>query len=152
MLKVELRVCPGTLLASAWPSDHEANRGEQQKSARLDVEIFPVLRQSATSVEPRQAALDPASLGQHDKALDLIGSFDDLQLGLRQGTLQRFLKLRPLIATISIKLYQERKHAEQRGQQHRAAVTILDVRGSHDGLQQQTLGINQDMPLLSLDL
>ena len=33
-----------------------------------------------------------------------------------------------------------------------AAVAILDVGGCDDGMQQQTLGIDQDMALLAFDL
>jgi hypothetical protein len=57
---------------------------------------------------------------------------------------QRLLELRPLIAAIGVKLQQERKHSKQGRQQHGAAITILDVGGSHDGMQHETLGIDQD--------
>ena len=46
----------------------------------------------------------------------------------------------------------ETEQPEQGGQQHGAAVTILDIGGGHDGVQHETLSINQDMPLLALDL
>jgi hypothetical protein len=41
-----LRVCSETFLDSAKPSDHEANRGEEQEGAGLQVEVLPVLGQS----------------------------------------------------------------------------------------------------------
>ena len=62
------------------------------------------------------------------------------------------LELRPLIAAVGIELQQKREHPEQGGQQHGAAVAILDVGGRHDGVQHETLGVDQDMPLLALDL
>jgi hypothetical protein len=42
--------------------------------------------------------------------------------------------------------------AEQARDQQRAAVAVLDVGGVHDGVHQQALGIDEDVPLLAFDL
>ena len=61
-------------------------------------------------------------------------------------------KPRSLIAAVGIELQQKRKHAEQRRHQQFAAVAILDVGGVHDGVDQQALRVDENMPLLALDL
>ena len=40
---------------------------------------------------------------------------------------------------------------EERGQQQKAAIAILNIGGMHDAAQQETLRINENMPLLTLD-
>src|SRR5208337_5442253 len=62
------------------------------------------------------------------------------------------LELRPLMAGVGIELDQERESAEEARHQQRAAVAILDVGGMHDRVHQQPLGIDEDVPLLALDL
>jgi hypothetical protein len=47
---------------------------------------------------------------------------------------------------------QERIEPEQGRNQQHAAIAILDVGRMHDGVRQQALGIDQDMPLLAFDL
>ena len=49
-------------------------------------------------------------------------------------------------------LQKEWKQAEQCAHQHHASVAVLDVGGMHDGAQQQTLRVYQDMALLAVDL
>ena len=66
--------------------------------------------------------------------------------------LQRRLEIRPLIAAIGIELQQEREEPEQRRHHQDAAVAILNIGGVHDGVHQQALRIDEDMPLLALDL
>ena len=56
------------------------------------------------------------------------------------------------LAAVGIELDQERKGAEQARHQQRAAVAVLDVGGVHDGVHQQALRIDEDVPLLALDL
>src|SRR5271165_630331 len=78
--------------------------------------------------------------------------FDDLDVDARQNAFHRALELRPLIAGVGIELDQERESAEEARHQQRAAVAILDVGGMHDRVHQQPLGIDEDVPLLTLDL
>ncbi len=64
----------------AESSEHEADGGELEEGERVAVEVFPVLGQSAASVEPSDCPLDHPTPGLDDEALDPIGSFDDLDL------------------------------------------------------------------------
>ena len=57
----------------------------------------------------------------------------------------------PKIGAVGKQLLQEWKLAEQRRQQHDAAVAILNAGGMNDGVQQQTQRIDQNMPLFALD-
>jgi hypothetical protein len=57
-----------------------------------------------------------------------------------------------LIAAIGVELAQERVEAEQRAHQQHAAIAVLDVGRMHDGVHQQALRIDEDVPLLAPDL
>ena len=61
-------------------------------------------------------------------------------------------KHRALIAAIGVEFQQERIHAEQGRHDERAAIAILNVGGMHDGVDQQALRIDENVPLLALDL
>ena len=52
------------------------------------------------------------------------------------------LKDRSLIAAVGIELQQEWMQAKQCGHHQHPAVTILDVRRMHEGVEQQALGID----------
>ena len=93
-----------------------------------------------------------SSVWEHDEACGLTGSLDDLDVEVRQNPFYRALELRPLVAAVGIELDQERIDAEQARHQQRAAVAVLDVGGVHDGVQQQALRIDENVPLLALDL
>ena len=61
-------------------------------------------------------------------------------------------KHRALITTIGVEFQQERIHAEHGRNDQRAAIAILNVGGMHDGVDQQALRIDKNVPLLALDL
>jgi hypothetical protein len=82
----------------------------------------------------------------------LIGTFDDFCFKLRQEFRQRFLELRSLIAAGGKQLLQERIHPEQSGKQKDAAITILDIGGVNDAVEQQPQRIYENMALLAFDL
>ena len=82
----------------------------------------------------------------------MIGAFDDFSFELRQNSRERLLELRPLIAAIGKQLLQERIHSKQSGKQQDAAVTILDIGGVDNGVQQQSQCIYEKVALLALDL
>ena len=56
-----------------------------------------------------------------------------------------------MIATVSVELQQGRKPAEHRRHHKFSAIAILNVGGVYDGVDQQALRIDQNMPLLALD-
>ena len=70
----------------------------------------------------------------------------------RQCLRQRVTEFRPLISTVGEQLLKERIKAEHGGHDIHPTVTILDVRRMNDRVQQQSYRIDEDMPLLSLDL
>ena len=112
---------------------------------------IPILGQSSASVEPGDRTLDNPALGQHDELMQL-GSLDDLRVDPAAGGAQPGLEVGALVPTVSIELQQEGVQAEQRAHQHHPAVAVLDVGGVNDGLHQQALGVDQDVPLLAFDL
>ncbi len=61
------------------------------------------------------------------------------------------MKDRPVIGAVGEQLPEEREQAEQRRQKHNPAVAILDVGGGDETVEQQTLGVDQDVALLALD-
>ena len=71
---------------------------------------------------------------------------------LAAHALQSLLEFRPLVAAVGIEFEEKRIQAEQRAHQQHTAVAVLDVGGMNDGLQQQSLGVYQDMAFLALDL
>ena len=133
-------------------SEHEADGGKFQEREGVAVEVFPILGETAATVEPGDCALDDPASGQHDESVDLIGAFDDFDFELRQDLRQGFLEHRSLIAAVGEQLLQERIHPEQGRKQQEAAVTVLDIGGMNDRMQQQTQRIYEKVALLALDL
>src|ERR1035437_4885114 len=94
-------------------SEHEPDGGEAQKNEGTEVEIFPILGQPATTVQPRDRALDDPSYWQQHKALGVVRTFDDFDRDMRKEFGQRARELRPLISGVGDEFFQERKHPEQ---------------------------------------
>ena len=82
----------------------------------------------------------------------MIGTLDDLHIHPRHYFCHGAAKQRALIAAIGVKFHQERIQAEHGRHDKRAAITILYVGGVHDGVDQQAFGVDENMPLLALDL
>src|SRR4051812_22923746 len=80
-----------------------------------------------------------------------VGPLHDFHVDLIADALQPLLEFGSLIAAVGIQLQKEWIQAEQRAHQHHASVAVLDVGGMHDGAQQQTLRVDQDMALLAVD-
>jgi hypothetical protein len=107
-------------------------------------EAFPIFRQFPASVQPSEGPLDDPALGQDDERFDLIHT------GHR--SVHSRPKLRPLIASIGVELEQKGKGAEQGRHQQDAAGAILSVGAVHDGVDQETLRVDENVPLLAFDL
>ena len=122
-----------------------------QEGEAVLVEALPVLGQSAAAVEPADGAFDDPSLWQHDERVQRR-SPDDLDVDLPAGSLQPLLEHRSLVAAVGVELQQEREQPEQRTHQQDTTVAILHVCGMDDGVQQQALGVYQEVALLALDL
>ncbi len=119
-------------------------------SAASSAPAAPPLR-SRPSTTAGDGAFDDPALGQHDEFLQ-VAAPDDLDVDGAADRLQAILELGALVAGIGIELEQEGIQAEQRAHQQHAAVTVLQVGGMDNGLHQQALRVDEDVPLLSFDL
>ena len=81
----------------------------------------------------------------------MIGSSDDFGFETGEDIGERIAENRPLIGAVGKQLRKEWKPTAQRRQQSDAAIAILNAGGMNDGMQQQTQGIDENMPLLALD-
>jgi len=130
----------------------EANGSELEEGERLAVETFPILGQPSAPPEPSEGSLDEPAFGQDDEAPGLIGALDDLDVHALENSPQCALEACTLISAIGVEIEEKRIKAEQRGHQKHAAVAILDIGGMHDGVHQEALRVDENMPLLALDL
>ena len=62
------------------------------------------------------------------------------------------LELRPLITAIGVELQKEGIGAEQGRHHEHAAVAVLNIGAMHDGVHQEALRVDENMPLLAFDL
>ena len=79
-------------------------------------------------------------------------TLDDLHVYPRDDLRYGGAKHRALITAIGVELEQERIHAEQGRHDQRAAIAVLNVGGMHDGVDQQAFRVDENVPLLALDL
>src|SRR5712672_2308953 len=91
-----------------------------------------------------------ASEGQQSYCV--IGTLDDLHIHPRHYFCHGAAKQRASIAAIGVEFLQERIQAEHGRHHERAAVAILTVSSMNDGMNQQALRIDENVPLLALDL
>ncbi len=82
----------------------------------------------------------------------MVRALDDLDIHLRHDFARSATEHRALIAAIGIEFQQERIQAEHRRHHQRATIAILNVGGVHDGVDQQAVGVDENVPLLALDL
>ena len=146
-----LRVYPRSYSFLAKPPEHGANCGPSEECQRVSVQAFPVLGQTATAIEPADGPFDHPPFGQDNEFGD-IGTLDDLDIDLAANLLQFPPELRSLIAAVGVKFQQGRLPAEQRAHQQDATVAVLNTSRMDNGLHQETLGIDEDVTLLALDL
>jgi len=118
----------------------------------ITVEVLEILGETAAAIEPGQGTLDNPAHRQDHEADRVVRTLHDLDREMRQNLGYGRGELRSLVAGIREQLRQERIHPEQGREQQNTAVAILDVRGVHHGMQQQTYRVDQDMPLDPLDL
>ena len=70
---------------------------------------------------------------------------------MRHGVSQTIVEHRARIGAIGKQLLEERESSEQRGQDHEAAIAILNIGGGDQCVQQQTQRIDETVALLALD-
>jgi len=107
-----LRVRPETSRLITEFSEHEADRGEAQERERLAVEVLPIFGESSAAIEPSDGTLDDPALGQNHKSLDLIGTFYDFNIEMRESFRNRLRKLRSLIPAVGEERFQKWEHPE----------------------------------------
>ena len=118
-------------------SEHEADRGETQECQGIAGEVFKVLGQAATAIEPGEGAFDNPTLGENLEAFGVIRPFDDFDFEVRKRFGQSLLKDRPLISAIGEELLQKRIHAEQGRENEHASVAVLNIGRMHDHMKQE---------------
>src|SRR5476651_1391994 len=91
-------------------------------------------------------------LREDNKSFCVIGTLDDLHIHPLHYFCHGAAKQRALIAAIGVEFHQERIQAEHGRHHERAAVAILNVSSMNDGMNQQALRIDENVPLLALDL
>ena len=123
-----------------------------KKRQRFSIEVFEILGQPPATTEPRKGSFDDPTSGQNLEALGRVGALDDLGDDVRQSLFLRLAKLRSLIAAVREQLLQKRELSEQRAQNENAAIAILNVGRVNDRVKQQAYCIDENMPLLALDL
>ena len=57
-----------------------------------------------------------------------------------------------MISAIGVELHKERKDAEQRRHHQHPAVAVLNIGAMHDGVHQEALRVDEDVPLLAFDV
>ena len=146
-----LRVYPRSYSFLAKPSEHGSNCGPSQGCPRISVQAFPVLGQAATAIGPADGPLDHPPLWQ-DNEFGNIRALDDPGVDLTAGLVRALLELRSPAAAVRVGFQQGRIPAEPRAHQQDAPVAVLNTGRMDNGLHQETLGIDEDVTLLALDL
>lgn len=132
-------------------AQHEADHGESQEGQGYPRKVLEVLGEAAAAPQPSEGALDDPALGQHLEPLGGVGAFDDFQVP-RPEFPHRRRRGRSLIAAIGEDPLDERKQATDLLQHWQRTVAVLDVGGLDVGRQDQAERIDDDVPLLTLDL
>jgi len=122
-----------------------------KESERVVVAVLPIFGEAATSIEPADGTLNNPALRLDDKALRVVATPDDLGDEVRHDMGDAVGEDRPGIGAVGEQLTQEGKLSEQSGQQQHAAIAVLHVGGSDQGVQQQSELVDQDVAFLALD-
>ena len=115
------------------------------------IEVLPILGEPTAAVEPTNCAFDNPASGENDKALDAIGALDDFGLQMGQDRGQRGVEDRPVIGAVGKEFPEKWEHPKQGRQHQDPAGAILNIRRGDQGVQQQTLHIDENVPLFALD-
>ena len=132
--------------------EHETDGRQAYERHRHGGEVLEILGEAAASIEPCEGSLDNPSARQYLKSRGGVGSLHNRDGKPRQCLRQRVTEFRTLISTVGEQFLKERIKAEHGGHDIHPSVTVLDVGWMNDRVQQQPYRIDQDMPLLSLDL
>jgi len=110
-----------------------------------------VFGETATAADPGECALDDPALGQDDEAMQLA-AFDDLEFP-SAGPCNRAGGLRRVISCVCKNTLDEREEAAGAAIEHEpCTVTILDIGGMDDDVQEEAERIDEYVPLAAFDL
>jgi len=129
---------------------HEVNHGDQNHGFTVFRQEVVVFAQAAVPIEPRESPFHDPAFRQHDKAGQVIRSFDDLQ-----GPMVRCLDPLDQLAGIAPVGPDQPQAAEALAQavQHQpGAIAILNIACVYHGHENQTQGIDEQMALAAQDL
>jgi hypothetical protein len=115
------------------------------------VEVFPVLGETATATKPTNGTLNDPAFRQNDEASGLIATADDLGDEARQSVRQSIAKDWSRIGAVGKQPFEKRELSEQRGQNHETPVTVLNISGRDQRVQQQAQCVDENVALLAPD-
>ena len=146
----QVRVCPET---SCWIQSFLSMRrieARRKKASALRLRFS----QSLASLRQRSSrAMMRSTIQRLGMILNPIAASDRLTISTSRcgELLQRCCKLRSLISAIGKSVF-KRETSEQGRHDENAAVAILNVGRMNDGVEQQAERIDENVPLLALDL
>ena len=112
-----------------------------------------IFTEPAVAVEPPERALDNPTLGDHFKPLGGIGALGDFQTNLAPRAQRPDpVDQRPSIGTIGPDVAQPGKLVPEDCQHLLGPIAVLHTGGRDDYGEDQSEGIDEDMPLAAFDL
>ena len=130
--------------------EHDADHGEADECGDCCGIALEVAGQAAVATDPGERPFDDPSLGQDLEAVG-IGSLHNLQFPC-SGAPDDERHLLSGIATIGKDAFDKGEQSSRPTQQMEGAITILNIGGMNDDVQQETQRVDQDVPLATLDL
>src|SRR3954469_24317940 len=141
-------LCPG--FCPSYAPHHEADHAEAEEGEGVDGQVLEVLGEAPAAPEPRERPLHDPALGQRHEALG-VAAADDLQPPAAGPGHRRRGRL-AAVGAVGEDHLDEGEQPPRRAQQRDGAVPVLDVGRLDRGAQQQAQRVDQDLPLLALDL
>ena len=130
--------------------EHDADHGETNEGSHGCGVAFEVAGQASIATDPGERPLDNPPFGQNLKS-GSVRSLDDLQ-SPSTGAPHRHRHFASGISAISKNAFDEREQSSRPTQQLQGAITVLNIGGMNDDVQQEAQRVDQDVPLATLDL
>ena len=148
-----IRAHPGSLdscrgVCSKSP-EHDADHGEANERGDGCGVALKVASQAAIATDPGKRPFDNPPFGQHLESGN-VRSLDDLQ---SPGTGAPTVNVTGVPRTAVIKdAFDEREQSSRPTQQVESTITVLNIGGMNDDVQQEAQCVDQDVPLSTFDL
>ena len=150
MLSAPPRSLDSWLEICGEPPEHDTDHGEADEGGDSHSVTLEVASQAAIATDPGERPFDNPPFGQDLEARN-VGSLHDLQLPCSCSP-DNERHLLSGIATISKDAFDKREQSSCPAQQQEGTVTVLNVGGMNDNVQQEAQRVDQDVPLATLDL